>query len=181
MTQFKVLKTGEILSETQYYKVAKIVGNNVQLTNDFGEDIIVDAGYVDKCLTSASQFLTEEKITKTELTELFLANPYTAMSLSFNKQVKDTDVIKEIMAAYETSTPKQMTDAVKKAVKRGLSGEERIIVGRHTGSQDPFGRINFTDMNIEKIDGKDYDLRLRLVDPRTLNWLILRGVRYTVK
>ena len=180
-TEFKKLKVGEVLSETQYYTVEKTAGNKVQLKNDFGESIVVDNGYVEACLTSADQFQKEEKITKTEAAALFIANPYTAISASFNKQVKEADVVKEIMAAYEDATPKAMADAVKKAVKKGLQGEERIITGRHTGSQDEFGRINFTDMKLDKGVKPEYDARLRLVDPRTLNWLILKGVKYTVK
>ncbi len=181
MSKFKNLKEGEILSETQYYTVVKKAGNKVQLKNDLGADIVVDSGYVDSCLNSAIQYDKEEKISKTEAAALFIANPYTAIAANFNKQVKDTDVVKEIMAAYEDSTPKEMEKAVKNAVKRGLQGEERTIVGRHTGSQDEFGRINFTDMEITKTEGKDYDTRLRLVDPRTLNWFILRDVKYIIK
>lgn len=179
--KFKNLKPGECLSETQYYKVEKIVGSQVQLKNDNGDNIVVDSKYVDTCLVSAEQAEKEEKITKTEAAALFIENPYVVMKASYNKQVKDTDVIKEIMAAYEGSTPKSMGDAVKRAVKLGLQGEERIITGRHFGNKDEFGRINFIDMELDKTPGKEYDTRLRLVDPRTLNWFILKDVKYTVK
>lgn len=181
MTSFKKLKVGEVLSETQFYKTMKISGNQVQLQNDLGENIVVDDKYVDGCLTSAVQYSKEEKVTKTEAAEIFVANRYTAMQASFNKQVKEPDVVKEIMAAYEGATPKEMEVAVKKAVKSALQGEERTITGRHAGSKDEFGRIQFIDMDIDKIDGKDYDLRQRLVDPRTLNWLVVKDVKYIVK
>ena len=67
------------------------------------------------------------------------------------------------------------------AVSDALVGEERTMVGRHYGSQDEFGRIRFIDMEEKKDDTKDYDTRQRLVDPRTICWLILRGVKYKVK
>lgn len=181
MEKFKNLKNGEVLSETQYYKVVKKSGNKVQLVNDLGENIVVDNNYVNTCLTSAAQFEKEEKISKTEAAAMFIANPYTAIMANFNKQVKEADVVKEIMTVYEDSTPKTMGEAVKKAVRRALHGEERTIVGRHTGNQDEFGRVNFTDMELEKDPTKDYDTRLRLVDPRTLNWFILRNTKYLVK
>jgi len=66
-------------------------------------------------------------------------------------------------------------------LKTALEGEERTMVGRHYGSQDEFGRIKFIDMDAKLDPAKDYDTRQRLVDPRTLNWLILKGVKYIVK
>lgn len=181
MSKFQNLKNGDVLSETQFYKVVKKSGDQVQLKTDLGEDIIVSKEYVDTCLDAADQFTEEKKITKTEAAELFLQNRYIAMKANFNKQVKEADVVKEIMSAYENSTPKTMGEAVKKALKRGLEGEERTIVGRHNGTKDEFGRVHFIDMNIDKVDGKDYDLRQRLVDPRTLNWFIVKNTRYVVK
>lgn len=180
-TNFKNLKKGSKLSETQYYSVEKVAGDKVQLKNGIGQDIVVDRGYVEDCLTSADQYEKEEKISKTDLTKLFLENPNIVFTVSFNKQVKETDVTKEIMDVYETSTPKTMAEAVKKAVKKALSGEERVLVGYHTGVQDSFGRVNAIDMNIEKDGSKDYNTALRLVDPRNLNYLILKGTKYVVK
>lgn len=181
MTEFKKLKPGEVLSETQYYKVQKIAGNKVQLKNDFGEDIVVDSNYVDKCLTSAEQAPKETFVNKTEAANLLLANPYVVMTACYKKQVKEADVVKQILDAYAGSTPKSIEAVIKQAVKAGLQGEERVIVGRHMGTQDDFGRVNFVDMNLDKGVKPDYDARLRLVDPRTLNWLILRGTKYIVK
>ncbi len=174
-TEFKTLKAGDALSETQYYKVVKVSGDKVQLKNTLNQDIVVDKNYVQDCLTSGNQFEKEEKISKTELTNLFLANPNTVFTVSFNKQVKEADVTKEIMEAYSDATPKVMEAAIKKAVKKALNGEERVLVGFHNGSQDEFGRISAVDMNITT------GMPNRLVDPRNLNYLILKGVKYTVK
>lgn len=180
-TNFKNLKPGDKLSETQYYSVEKIVGDKIQLKNGLGQNIVVDNRYVEDCLTSGNQFDREEKITRTDLAKLFLENPNVAFTVSFNKQVKEADVVKEILDAYEGSTPKAIGDAVKKAVKKGLNGEERVLVGYHTGVQDDFGRVSAVDMNIAQEPGKSYNTALRLVDPRNLNYLILKGAKYTVK
>jgi len=174
-TKFKQLAVGEVLSEVQYYKVVKLAGNKVQLKNQANTDIVVDNNYVESCLISGKQYEKEEKISKTDLTTLFLGNPNTAFTVSFNKQVKETDVTKEIMDSYEGATPKTMEAAIKKAVKRALNGEERILEGYHTGSQDEMGRVQVVDMNITTGSPN------RLVDPRTLNYLILKGTKYTVK
>jgi len=175
-TDFKTLKVGEKLSETQYYSVVKIAGDKVQLVNGVGQNVVVDKNYVEDCLTSAQQFENTTKLSKTELTKLFLENPNVAFTVSFNKQVKETDVTKEIMDSYASSTPKELETAVKKAVKRALNGEERVLTGYHSGTQDEFGRVTAIDMNIT--DGSH---PMRLVDPRNLNYLILKGTKYIVK
>lgn len=71
----------------------------------------------------------------------------------------------------------------KKAVNAAIEfkGEERTMKGRHYGATDPGGRYHFVDMEQENDSSKDYDTRNRLVDPRTLNWLIVNGVKYQVK
>lgn len=179
--EFKKLKKGDKLSETQFYSVKEIGADKAILTNDAGEDINVGAEYINCCLISASQFDKTEKVTKTELANIFIANSNVALTVDFNKQVKEADIVKEILTAYESSTPKEIESAVKKAVKKGITGEERTMIGRHHGAVDEFGRIHFTDMEIEKDTSKAYDARHRLVDPRTINFLIVKGVKYIVK
>lgn len=177
----KKLVKGEVLSEQQFYRVEVISGDKIQIRNDHGTLITVDAGYVNACLTSASQFTDTKAVSKTEAATVFLASTGVAITVNFNKQVKEADVIKEIMGAYEDSTPKGMETAVKKAVKKALGGEERTMTGYYHGAPNEFGRVNFVDMEVAQEKGKDYDTRLRQVDPRTLNWFIVRGVKYTVK
>jgi hypothetical protein len=181
MSKFKNLKQGDVLSEAAFYKVEKIVGDKVQLQMDSGESVILNQGYVDSFLTSADQFSKEEKVTKTELAELVSSNPRTVMTVNFFKQVKEIDVQKEIQEAYENSSPKEFTTKMKLAVKKGLAGEARTMIGRHYNTKDEFGRIHFTDMSINKDFSKTYDTRARLFDPRTLNWAIINDVKYTVK
>lgn len=181
MGEFKNLKVGGVLSETQYYKVEAIKGNKVQLGTESGESIVVEDNYVESFLTSAHDFKEEKKITKTEMTEVFLSHPRVAMTVCFNKQVKEADVVKEIMEAYASTAPKDADKVMKAAVKRGLNGEERVMIGRHHGSTDGFGRVHFVDMEQEKGTKSDFDGRSRLVDPRTLNWLIVNNVKYVIK
>lgn len=181
MTQFKSLKPGTALSEAQFYTVEKIVGDKVQLQTETGGHVVVDKPYVENYLTSADQYSETKTISRTEAAAILLANPGVVMTVCFNKQVKETDVIKEIMTAYEGATPKAMETAVKKAVKKALTGEERVMVGRHFGELNDLGRINFIDMEVPKEAGKAYDTRIRQMDPRTINWMICRGTKYVVK
>lgn len=181
MSTFKALKVGDTLSELSFYKVEKVVGNQVQLQVDGGESIVMDSGYVDSFLQSGDQFDKEEKISKTEMSEILLAHPRTALTISFNKQVDPASVVKEIEDVYQNTAPNKISGEIKKTVTRALVGEERILVGRFHGGQDEFGRINAVDMNIEKDKSKSYDNRLRKIDPRTLNWLIVNRVKYSLK
>lgn len=185
-THFTKLKPNEKLSETQYYTVEKISGNKVQLKNDLGENIVVDASYVESCLVSANQFSSEKVMSKTDLTNLFLSSTNVAMTVNYNKQIKEDEVKKQLHGLYPNKGGKILSEAdfkkkVNEALSSALVGEERTMIGRHYGSQDEFGRVRFIDMEQPKDETKDYDTRQRLVDPRTLNWMILRGIKYKVK
>lgn len=184
MAKYDKLTVGEKLSETTYYHVAKIdkTTKRVQLTTDQGTNVVVDAAYVDGLMTSASQVEKEESMTRTEIAELILSNKNIVMTVNFNKQVKEADVVKEVIEAQQNSTPREFEKKVKAAVKGVLAGVERTLVGYHSSGKDEFGRVHFIDMNLErKISSTGYDSRLRQVDPRTVNWVILKGVKYIAR
>lgn len=178
---FKNLKKGSVLSEAQFYTVKSILRNEAILLTDGGDEITVPDSYVDELLNSADYAEKEQKITRTEAAEMLIANANVAMTVNYNTKVKSEDVEKEIMEAYSTSTPAELPKAIKKAVKGAIEGKERTIIGRHSGGVNEFGRLNFVDMELQKELGKTYDSRLRQVDPRTINYLILRGTKYVVK
>lgn len=175
MAKFNKLKVNEVLSESTYYKVIKIVGNQAQLQTDTGKNIVVDNQIVENCLKSADQFETEEKKTRTELSEILFANPNVAMTVSYNKKVDPKTVLAEIMNAHQNTAPKDIEKAFKKAINTAIEGEERIMRGRHYGNIDNNGRLNFHDMDVDSGNPN------RLVDPRTLNFLIVNGVKYIQK
>jgi len=132
-------------------------------------------------LSSAHDFAKEEKITKTELANIFISSSRVAMTVCFYKQVKETDVVKEISDAVASAKIAEIEKAIKKGVKKAIIGEERVMKGRHYGSMDEFGRINFVDMEIPKDTTKSYDVRMRLVDPRTISYLVVNNIKYSVK
>lgn len=183
MSKFQNLKVGDVLSETQYYEVVKTDGNRVQLLNDEGENIVVNDQYVDHSLASSDQFDETKKVTKTELAEIFLGAGRTAMTVQYNKQVDPKDVQVGITGIYDNIGMGMTKEAFGKEVKKALNlkGEERIMVGRHYGTKDVNGRVHFIDMKAERKAGKTYDTRQRLVDPRTINYVIVGNVKYQVK
>jgi len=192
-TDFNKLKKGSKLSETQFYTISDIRPSvipgeqgEVDVVNDYGEEITLYESYIEKLLVSADQFSETKEMSRTDLTNLFLSATNVACTVNYNKKVDEKDVLKAFEALYPNKGGKILSEAdfkkaVKANLKNALTGEERTMVGRHYGSQDEFGRIRFIDMNETKDASKDYDTRQRLVDPRTINWVILRGVKYTVK
>jgi hypothetical protein len=181
MTEFNKLTTNSKLSEVQHYSVVKVKGNQVEVKNEDGTSIILDKGYVESCLVSSDQYRKEETITRTELAALFLANADVVMTVNFNTKIDAKEVTKEVMEAYQNTVPAKIEAAVAKAVKKGLEGEARTMIGRHYGSLNEFGRVSFIDMAATKDASKTYDTRTRQADPRGLNWMILKGVKYSVK
>lgn len=177
----KTIKLGDVTSETQFYTVEKVNGNQVILRNDDGEQIEVNKQYAESFLSSASEVEKEESLSRTEVIEKFMTCTGVAVTVNFNKKVDAKDVLAEIMNTHNNTAPKDVEKAFKATVKRALEGEERTMIGRHFGSLDVNGRLHFVDMQIQKDTSKDYDTRNRLVDPRTINYFICRGVKYKVK
>jgi hypothetical protein len=180
--RFSKLKGGEVLSEQQFYTVEKITGNRVTLRTDAGTKIEVDSAYVNKHLQSASQYTSKQECTRTFAAEIFMASTGRAITVNYNKQVKEDDVAERMLDVYNTSpTATKARANFKKAVKEALVGEERTMVGRHYGEVTNMGRVQFVDMEAYADTSSNYDNRLRQVDPRTINWLIVDGVKYIVK
>jgi len=186
MATFSKLKPTTKLSETQFYSVEKITGNKVQLRNDLGDVITVDDKYVEACLVSAEEIITEKIMSRTDLTNLFLVSTNVALTVNYNKQVDPKEVKTQLHSLYPNKGGKILSEIdyqkkVNSLLSTALEGEERTMIGRHYGSKDEFGRVRFIDMELTTDPSKDYDTRQRLVDTRTINWLILRGVKYKVK
>ena len=177
MAKFDKLQIGEILSETHYYEVVKIAGNQTQLVNEDGQNIVVDSNYINNSVASATQFDKEEKVTRTEMVKIFKENARVAMTVMFNKQLEPKTVTESIAKIYDELgiglTKEDFTKKVKAVVN--LKGEERVMIGRHYGQRDDNGRFTFVDMQV-KSGSQD-----RLVDPRTLNYVIVNNVKYIIK
>jgi len=184
MAKFNELKAGDILGESQYYTVEKIAGERVQLKTPTGS-VVVDKGYVETYLDSANQFTSESDATKTQLADIFINNPRIVMTVAFFKQ----DKVKTIKA-YKEEVQKQAEQVQKDFMAKGISavvealsnpvskvipGELRVMRGRHYGEIDDLGRISFTDMEV--IDGTP----LRAVDPRTIQYIIVNNIKYSLK
>lgn len=186
MTKFENLVVGEKLSEAQFYSVAKVGRAKVQLLSDDGREVVLDKAYVEGFLVSSRQHSSEQEITRTEAAALFLASRGIALTVNYNTQVKEKDALEELYSLYPNKGGRLASEAdfkkkAKTIISSVITGEERTMIGRHYGSINEFGRVSFIDMEIKKDPTKDYDTRTRQVDPRTINWMVIKGVKYTVK
>lgn len=128
----------------------------------------------------------EKEVTKTEMSNVFQSNARVIMTVNFNKQVKEKEFVEKMVEFYpndggKSKSRKVFEGEIRSAVKDLLLGDERTMIGRHYGTTDDFGRIKFIDMEQEKDSERGYDTRNRLVDPRTINWMIVDNVKYVLK
>ena len=176
MTKFANLKVGEKLSELQYYTVDKITGNEVDLKLDNGQIATVDSKYAEACLISASQFDSEVTINRTDAINLLGASANLALTVNFNTKVdpKDIKAAKKTIADALEGKIKLSVKQANELIDSITEGKDRTMVGRHSGEFNEFGRLKFIDMQA----GSGFNFRQ--VDPRTVNWMIIKGIKYNV-
>ena len=186
-----VIEPGSILSETSFYVVKEVQQAKVIVSDDYGHEITLGKAYVEQITVSADHYETEEKKSMTELAELFINSPRIAMTVAFitketEKTKKDFDAektakINEIQNASLKNATALLSDLIENPITRAIPGKLRVMKGRHYGNVDDLGRIHFIDMEIKRDASKDYDTRSRQVDPRTIQYLIVNKVKYTLK
>lgn len=187
----KNLKVGSILSESSFFVVKEVKPDGIEAVDDKGNIVNIGNDYVNDILHSADNFTTEEKKTMTELAEILISSSRIAMTVSFYK--KEVEKTKKAYAAEKQARFDEITNAkfgempallealVETPILKTIPGELRVMKGRHYGNIDELGRVQFVDMEQEKKSGVDYDSRLRQVDPRTVSYIIVNNVKYSLK
>lgn len=192
----KNLKVGSILSETSFFVVKKVNANDITVNDDLGNELTIGNPYVEAVLNSADYAEKEEKKTMTELADLFINSPRIAMTVAFFK--KDTAktqkaykaevqaAIDKVQNAKVSDVPGLLQDLIENPISKVTPGDLRVMKGRHNGFVDDLGRIHFIDMELPKElkknkEGVEYDTRKREVDPRTIQYLIINGTKFSLK
>ena len=186
-----VIGPGSILSETSFYVVKELRNGQVIVNDDYGHEITLSGRYVSEITVSADIWETEEEKTMTELAEIFINSPRIACTVAYitkpsEKTKRDFEAeksakISEIQNATLKNAEKLLSDLIENPITKTIPGKLRVMKGRHYGHKDELGRIHFIDMELTKDPTKDYDTRSRQVDPRTIQWLIVNKVKYTLK
>ena len=180
------LKAGDKLSEHQYYTVLSTTAHNIEVLNDKGETFTISKAIVEKDMYSADQHSATVKLSRTEIIDIIKNTPETVMTIHFRKKVKNAEALAQMKELYAnkggTIISKAVYDRKCAAILDTVTlGEPRTIVGRHHGAVTEQGRIQFVDMELERDASKTYDTRYRQVDPRTIEWVIVKNTKYVVK
>ena len=129
-----------------------------------------DASIIEEGMDSGNQFSETRKVTKERLVKILESTQGSIFTVNFNKQ-----------ATRERGEEKLRTVSVEDLATKGerlklmenlLKGEERTIRGKVVKVEPKLGRTQVIDQDI------DGDHRERLVDHRTINWLIFKNVKY---
>lgn len=179
MTKVINLTKGAILGETQYYTFDRIEGEYIIVKSSDDSEVQLGKEYVEKYLDSADQFDSDEKITKTELAEKFIATSRVVMSVEYYKRdvPKSNRTYKADLAVRAEALKNEfmangisaLEDALTRPVLTYTPGELRIMKGYHEGSIEiSTGRVHFFDMEKKQ---------WRQVDPRTIVSLTVNRVK----
>jgi hypothetical protein len=176
---------GKIYSMTNYFVIKEVNGSNVLLTNQNGQDMKSNLNTVQNAMQSADNYTKEEALNQTELINVVLSNPRTAMSIHFQKQdstktkkVYEAEIqiqAEEVQKALLAKGMPGVMEILKNPVKDYVPGEMRLIKGYYTGTQDERGRLNFIDMEDDKVKTP------KGVDTRTIEYVIVNNVKYIKK
>ena len=157
---------------------------------DDGQKVRLGKGYVEDIMQSGDIFESEEPKNMTELADIFINSPRVAMTVAFYKKDKKKPVkqykaeINEVVDKFKNAKVSEIEDIVVNLInnpfKETIPGELRVMRGRHYRQINDLGRVQFVDMEVEKKEGT-YDARLKQVDPRTIQYIIVNGIKYSLK
>lgn len=171
----ETLQKDEWLSGTVYYKVVKKhedVDSHAVVDN-FGNTLSVSNNILGREMTSSRQYDEEKKVTRTEMVNVLSDARDTVFTVKFKKQLTGKrlrEVLDEEDYEHQNSTNKNRI--LNKIVK---GGEDRTLVGFMKHCEPFMGRSAVFDLEAEG------GFAERQVDHRTIEELILKRVRYTLK
>ncbi|PSF37826.1 hypothetical protein C7H19_07530 [Aphanothece hegewaldii CCALA 016] len=178
---FSKLKLGDYLFDIQYYKVVEVNPKSIAVINERGFGSEIDKDIIEEGMYSASQYEFEKIVSRTEICEILEQAGNYIFTVNFNKQIREKDLKDKLLAAIKDKKGNPLSHleiekALSKVSQEAIQGEERTLVGYLLKVEPKMGRSTVIDIEcpVERN-------RIRLVDHRTINWLILRNVKYVVQ
>ena len=120
-------------------------------------------------MNNASVFGSEEKICLTKVAKILEEANTACFTVSFHAKV-DEKVVREKLQSLTAADLKNKAKVLEVA-KDIMHGKETVIVGRLSKAMGKLGRSLIIDLPTQGY---------RLVDHRTLKWLIIKNVKYIV-
>jgi len=166
------IKPGDVFSLLRYCTVVSVGADEFSVRTDDGNTWDVSKAIVAQSCYTAAQFNETRDVTRTELAAVFERCGDHVWSLEFHKQV-DPNAVADRFTALDDDV-RSMTQAKRRKLARELlEGETRTMTGRLVShSPDVNGRYRVIDLALNEE---------RLVDPRTLEWLVYQNVKYVRK
>lgn len=166
--KFSELKSGDFLSQTSYCKVTRVIGDENQrkvvVENNLGDKWTIGKNIVEREMYSSSQFSRIEKKTMTELANLMSNVKDSVFTVCFTRKL-NSDHIETILNENKDLDNKKLSKLL-------LKGKDRVLVGRMDTGDTVLGRSRVVDL-----ENGGY----RLVDHRTIKWIIVKNVKYELK
>jgi len=176
------LKAGDVLSRVSYMKVLEVFPFVVHVRNENGlEWTIAKAIVAGECKTP-DHWNREEKTTRTAIAEkLCNAVRDQAFAVQFTKQATAKRA-SMLIETDDAGCPEDATPALKKKRRTALGkdvihGEKRVLRGHLTDAEPFMGRTSAVDLDADTTKGA----ATRLIDHRSIDWLVFDGVKYVVK
>jgi len=164
----KKIAIGSAWSRHSYGTVTSRIGNRFTLRDEGGLEWDVDgANIMEAQFSFADQHTQEITDSRSKINEIIMAHPGQAMTICFKKKPEPKDVAKALASGQGVMSDRAWV----KKVKDLSEGEERIMIGHHSGNVDEHQRLKF----IESGKGP------RLVDTRTTQFVVVDRTRYVVK
>lgn len=176
-TNSRTLREGDKLSRISYMEVVSNRNGSLFVRNEDGLEWSIASDIVEKECYS-TQYDTVKEVTRTEMAEILMHSRDSIIKVNFNKQATADSVIEAIDTLLEKSPKLKFT---KKGMELLLMGAERTLIGYVIATEPVLGRTIVIDMEIEKDKDATWDNRQRQVDHRTLNYLIVKNVKYVLK
>jgi hypothetical protein len=173
------LSTGDHWSRNSYGRIVAVHQDEIIVENDQGTRWAIDPPLFEAEFTTADQFTETKKVTRTEMVQKIVSSARVAMTIYFRKQADPKDlkaVVKTLLDGVGKGASVPNDRALGKLLKDATAGAERTMIGRHFGTTDEFGRIQFLD-----VEGASSGVGLKTVDPRTVEWAVIENVRYELK
>lgn len=169
------VKIGDKLSMTYYLNVLDKKNDSLSVEDQNGMKFSINGKeLIEETIYSANQYTEVKSVSRTEAIEILENAGDTVFTINFNK-LPNADTFAELMKSLSIADLND-TKKLSKIAKQAMLGEERTLVGYLINAEPKMGRSTVVDLDIPV--GQH---NLRLCDHRTLNSIIWKGIKYTVK
>jgi hypothetical protein len=166
---------GDKLSMTYYLRVLGTQKDSLIVEDQNGISFTIKGKeLIEETIYSANQFTEVKNVSRTEAIDILESAGDTVFRCIFNKLPNEESFSKlmENLTIADLNNPKQL----KKIAKQAMLGEERTLIGYLVSAEPKMGRSTVVDLNIPKGSHN-----LRQIDHRTLQSIVLKGIKYIVK